>query len=264
MDIEDIDVFIAPASARSEHWATAPTRAGRKALDKALPDDEARPRTLYDKPADTTKPADHGSPLVVVDQPATTRGTGSGGGPGHGHHHGLPARTVDAPHRRPGTGQRQDRCEGRSRHRRRRPHHAPHPARHQHLGGGHRGAEHALTSFDPDPARQVNQSEGRIRASSPPHDPQRGAAAGERGRGPVVKPSPRPATNDGTIRSRSTHRIGPRRRMPSHAPFSMRPENRPAPGDSHDWSRFRRLPGAAYRTRTDDLLFTRQLLYQLS
>ena len=125
MDIEDIDVFIAPASARSEHRATAPTRAGRKALDKALPDDEARPRTLYDKPADTTKPADHGSPLVVVDQPATTRGPGSGGGPGHGHHRGLPARTVDAPHRRPGTGQRQDRCEGRSRHRRRRPHHAP-------------------------------------------------------------------------------------------------------------------------------------------
>ena len=54
MDIEGIDVFIAPASARSEHRATAPTRAGRKALDKALPDDEARPRALYDKPADTT------------------------------------------------------------------------------------------------------------------------------------------------------------------------------------------------------------------
>ena len=194
MDIEDIDVFIAPASARSEHWATAPTRAGRKALDKALPDDEARPRTLYDKPADTTKPADHGSPLVVVDQPATTRGTGSGGGPGHGHHHGLPARTVDAPHRRPGTGQRQDRCEGRSRHRRRRPHHAPptlraistseedtaalsmlslvstrtRPARSTRARAA--SGRQALPTTRNEALRRV--SEGGGQSSSPPHDPQ--------------------------------------------------------------------------------------------
>ena len=270
MDIEGIDVFIAPASARSEHRATAPTRAGRKALDKALPDDEARPRALYDKPADTTS-----RPIRQAGRPREP----AGGGRSARHHQGhwlwrwprtwaspwatrpncrcaappTRHRTAPRPMRRtqPSSPAPPAPC-------------PPHPARHQHLGGGHHGAEHALTGFDPDPARQVNQSEGRIRASGPPHDPQRGAAAGERGRGPVVKPSPRPATNYGTIRSRSTHRIGPRRRMPSHAPFSMRPENRPAPGDSHDWSRFRHLPGAAYRTRTDDLLFTRQLLYQLS
>ena len=53
------------ASARSEHWATALSRDGRKVLDKALPNDEARLRSLYGKLAD------HGNLLVVVDQPAT-------------------------------------------------------------------------------------------------------------------------------------------------------------------------------------------------
>lgn len=264
MDIEGIGVFIAPASARSEHRATAPTRAGRKALDKALPDDEARPRALYDKSADTTSRPTTGARWWWSISPPPPGALALAVAQDMGITVGYPPelsmrRTADpAPDSAKTDAKDAAVIAGAARTM------PPHPARHQHLGGGHRGAEHALTGFDPDPARQVNQSEGRIRASSPPHDPQRGAAAGERGRGPVVKPSPRPATNDGTIRSRSTHRIGPRRRMPSHAPFSMRPENRPAPGDSHDWSRFRRLPGAAYRTRTDDLLFTRQLLYQLS
>ena len=53
------------ASAKSEHWVTALGREGRKVLDKPLPNDEARLRVLYDKPAS------HGSLLVVVDQPAT-------------------------------------------------------------------------------------------------------------------------------------------------------------------------------------------------
>ena len=66
MDIEDAGrLHRYRASARSEHWATALTRAGRKVCDKALPNDEARLRALYDKLAG------HGSPLVVVDQPAT-------------------------------------------------------------------------------------------------------------------------------------------------------------------------------------------------
>ena len=54
-----------PASARSEHWATALSRQGRKVLDRALPNDEERLRALY------KKLADHSNLLVVVDQPAT-------------------------------------------------------------------------------------------------------------------------------------------------------------------------------------------------
>ena len=91
MDIEDIEVFIGIDVGKSEHWATALSRDGRKALDKALPNDEARLRSLYGKLAD------HGNLLVVVDQPAAIRGPG--GGSGHGYHRGLPARAVDAPHR---------------------------------------------------------------------------------------------------------------------------------------------------------------------
>ena len=87
------------------------------------------------------------------------RGPGRGGGPGHGHHRGLPARAVDAPHRRPDTGQRQDRREGRGRDRRRRPHHAPHPESHQHLGRGRRGAEHA-DRFRPGPGQTGQPDRG--------------------------------------------------------------------------------------------------------
>ena len=66
MDIEDAGCLHRyRASARSEHWATALTRAGRKVCDKALPNDEARLRAVYDKLAG------HGCLLVVVDQPAT-------------------------------------------------------------------------------------------------------------------------------------------------------------------------------------------------
>jgi len=65
MDIEDIDVFIGIDVGKSEHWATALSREGRKVFDKALPNDEARLRSLYGKLAD------HGNLLVVVDQPAT-------------------------------------------------------------------------------------------------------------------------------------------------------------------------------------------------
>ena len=50
---------------KSEHWATALSRDGRKVFDRALPNDEERLRALYEKLAD------HGSLLVVVDQPAT-------------------------------------------------------------------------------------------------------------------------------------------------------------------------------------------------
>ena len=65
MDIEDIDVFIGIDVGKSEHWATALSRDGRKVFDKSLPNDEERLRALY------KKLADHGNLLVVVDQPAT-------------------------------------------------------------------------------------------------------------------------------------------------------------------------------------------------
>ena len=98
------------------------------------------------------------------------RGPGRGSGPGHGHHRGLPARTVDATHRRPDTGQRQDRRQGRGRHRPGRKDHAPHPESHQHLGRGRRGAEHA-DWLRPGPG--------------PPGQPDRGPHPG-----PVVHPDP--------------------------------------------------------------------------
>lgn len=65
MDIEDIEVFVGIDVGKTDHWATALTREGRKVFDKALPNDETRLRGLYDKLAD------HGRVLVVVDQPAT-------------------------------------------------------------------------------------------------------------------------------------------------------------------------------------------------
>ena len=54
-----------PGVGKTDHWATALSRDGRKVLDRALPNDEERLRALY------KKLADHGSLLVVVDQPAT-------------------------------------------------------------------------------------------------------------------------------------------------------------------------------------------------
>ena len=89
----------APGVGKSEHWATALSREGRKILDRALPNDEDRLREVYQRLQAK------GQVLVVVDQPATSRpachhrGPGRGSGPGHGHHRGLPARTVDATHR---------------------------------------------------------------------------------------------------------------------------------------------------------------------
>ena len=65
MNTEDIEVFIGIDVGKSEHWATALSREGRKVFDKALPNDEERLRALY------KKLVDHGHLLVVVDQPAT-------------------------------------------------------------------------------------------------------------------------------------------------------------------------------------------------
>lgn len=64
-DHELVDVFIGVDVGKSEHHAVALDRAGRKLLDKALPQDEAKLRSIIDKL--TT----HGRLLLVVDQPAT-------------------------------------------------------------------------------------------------------------------------------------------------------------------------------------------------
>ena len=65
MDIEDIEVFIGIDVGKSEHWATALSRDGRKVFDRALPNDEDRLREVYQRLQAK------GQVLVVVDQPAT-------------------------------------------------------------------------------------------------------------------------------------------------------------------------------------------------
>lgn len=62
---ELVDVFIGVDVGKSDHHAVALDRGGRKLLDKALPQDEAKLRAIIDK---LTK---HGRLLLVVDQPAT-------------------------------------------------------------------------------------------------------------------------------------------------------------------------------------------------
>ena len=54
-----------PGVGKSEHWATALSRDGRKVLDRALPNDEDRLREVYQRLQAK------GQVLVVVDQPAT-------------------------------------------------------------------------------------------------------------------------------------------------------------------------------------------------
>ena len=65
MNIEDIEVFIGIDVGKSEHWATALNRDGRKVFDRALPNEEDRLREVYQRLQA------NGQVLVVVDQPAT-------------------------------------------------------------------------------------------------------------------------------------------------------------------------------------------------
>lgn len=62
---ETIDVFIGVDVGKTDHHAVALNRAGKKLLDKALPQDEAKLKTLI------KSLAKHGTLLFVVDQPAT-------------------------------------------------------------------------------------------------------------------------------------------------------------------------------------------------
>lgn len=65
VETSSIDVFIGIDVGKSDHWATALTGEGKKLFDKALPNDEAKLRDLYDRLSQ------QGRVLVVVDQPAT-------------------------------------------------------------------------------------------------------------------------------------------------------------------------------------------------
>ncbi|WP_346768937.1 IS110 family transposase [Crystallibacter degradans] len=64
-DHETVDVFIGVDVGKSNHHAVALDKKGKKLLDKALPQDEAKLRSIIDKLAK------HGTLLLVVDQPAT-------------------------------------------------------------------------------------------------------------------------------------------------------------------------------------------------
>ena len=242
MDIEDIEVFVGIDVGKTHHWATALTKGGKKVFDKALPGDEARLRALYEKPAA------HGHLLVVVDQPATIGALAVAVARDMGITVGRPPGLTGAPHRRPDTGQRQDRREGRGRDRRRRPHHAPHPESHQHLGRGRRGAEHA-DRFRPGPGQTGQPDRGP--------DP-----------GPVHPDPPRPGDHPGTSAGarrrpgrpvaarRRPHRVeegrqGPHRRQAQEArrpaPRRLGRQDRigPGPADRHRHRHRGRRHGAA-------------------
>lgn len=62
---ESVDVFIGIDVGKSNHHAVALDRSGKKLLDKALPQDEAKLKTII------TSLSRHGRALLVVDQPAT-------------------------------------------------------------------------------------------------------------------------------------------------------------------------------------------------
>nr|BEK71205.1 IS110-like element IS110 family transposase [Kitasatospora purpeofusca] len=66
IDTGDIDVFLGLDVGKGEHHATAVTPAGKRVLDKRLPNTEPKLRELFAK-----LQAKHGTVLVVVDRPAS-------------------------------------------------------------------------------------------------------------------------------------------------------------------------------------------------
>ena len=174
------------ASARSEHWATALNQEGRKVFDKALPNDEERLRALY------KKLADHGNLLVVVDQPATIGAlavaVAQDMGITVGYLPGLSMRRIAD--LTPGSAKTDAKdaavIAGAART-------MPHTLRAVSASDEETAALSMLTGFDLDPARQVNQTEGRIRGQSFTQTPPspRGCAGALAGR---TTPSWRPVT----------------------------------------------------------------------
>ena len=172
MDIEDIEVFIGIDVGKSEHWATALSRDGRKVLERALPNDEERLRALY------KKLADHGSLLVVVDQPATIGAlavaVAQDMGITVGYLPGLSMRRIAD--LTPGSAKTDAKdaavIAGAARS-------MPHTLRAINASDEDAAALSMLTGFDLDLARQVNQSANRIRGlytQTPPSPRGRGGA----------------------------------------------------------------------------------------
>ena len=172
MDIEDIEVFIGIDVGKSEHWATALSREGRKILDRALPNDEDRLREVYQRLQAK------GQVLVVVDQPATIGAlavaVAQDMGITVGYLPGLSMRRIAD--LTPGSAKTDAKdaavIAGAARS-------MPHTLRAVSASDENAAALSMLTGFDLDLARQVNQTEGRIRCQSftqtPPHP---GAVAG--------------------------------------------------------------------------------------
>ena len=149
----------APGVGKTDHWATALSRDGRKVLDKPLPNDEARLRSLYGKLAD------HGNLLVVVDQPATIGAlavaVAQDMGITVGYLPGLSMRRIAD--LTPGSAKTDAKdaavIAGAART-------MPHTLRAVSASDEDAAALSMLTGFDLDLARQVNQSANRIRGQS--------------------------------------------------------------------------------------------------
>ena len=156
MDIEDIEVFIGIDVGKSEHWATALSREGRKILDRALPNDEDRLREVYQRLQAK------GQVLVVVDQPATIGAlavaVAQDMGITVGYLPGLSMRRIAD--LTPGSAKTDAKdaavIAGAARS-------MPHTLRAVSASDENAAALSMLTGFDLDLARQVNQSANRIR-----------------------------------------------------------------------------------------------------
>ncbi|RII06908.1 hypothetical protein DSC45_35015 [Streptomyces sp. YIM 130001] len=66
LEIEDVGVFLGLDVGKTAHHGHGLTPAGKKVLDKPLPNSEPKLRAVFDKLA-----AKFGTVLVVVDQPAS-------------------------------------------------------------------------------------------------------------------------------------------------------------------------------------------------
>ena len=149
----------APGVGKSEHWATALSREGRKVFDKALPNDEERLREVYQRLQA------NGQVLVVVDQPDTIGAlavaVAQDMGITVGYLPGLSMRRIAD--LTPGSAKTDAKdaavIAGAARS-------MPHTLRAINASDEDAAALSMLTGFDLDLARQVNQTANRIRGQS--------------------------------------------------------------------------------------------------
>ena len=156
MRTDEIDVFIGIDVGKSDHWATALNRDGKRLFDKALPNDEQRLRDLY------ARLGEQGRVLVVVDQPATIGAlavaVAQDMGIAVGYLPGLSMRRIAD--LTPGNAKTDARDAAVIAEAART---MPHTLRALDASDEEAAALSMLTGFDLDLARQVNQTTGRIR-----------------------------------------------------------------------------------------------------